>query len=155
MVIFFNFSPTSNHLHPLQVQNCGSNSRLVMDEDDNGKVRLERVNLSRNCLLSGKEFIHKMKKLMWVSELSAVGQWIDQIDVIYIRVGTVFCRSNKWQKEKTYISVGIVCCQQKIDHIKSTSMTVGIVFCRPEYWHDERTYIRGGIVCYRPGNWSN
>ena len=43
MVIFFNFSPTSNHLHPLQVENCGSNSRLVMDEDDNGKVRLERV----------------------------------------------------------------------------------------------------------------
>ena len=37
MVIFFNFSPTSNHLHPLQVKNCDSNSRLVVDEDDNGK----------------------------------------------------------------------------------------------------------------------
>ena len=44
MVIFFTFSPTSNHLHPLQVENCGSNSRLVLDEDDNGKLRLERVN---------------------------------------------------------------------------------------------------------------
>ena len=43
MVIFFNFSPTSNHLHPLQVENCDSNSRLVVDEDDNGKFRLERV----------------------------------------------------------------------------------------------------------------
>ena len=32
MVIFFNFSPTSNHLHP-----------LVVDEDDNDKFRLERV----------------------------------------------------------------------------------------------------------------
>ena len=42
MVIFFNFSPTSNHLHPLQVENCGNNSRLVMDENDNGRVRLER-----------------------------------------------------------------------------------------------------------------
>ena len=44
MTIFLNFLPTSNHLHPLQVWNCGSNSRLVVDEDDNGKLRLERVN---------------------------------------------------------------------------------------------------------------
>ena len=27
MVMFFNFSPTSNHLHPLQVEICDSNSR--------------------------------------------------------------------------------------------------------------------------------
>ena len=44
VAIFFNFSTTSNHLHPLQVENCGSNSRLVVDEDENGKFRLERVN---------------------------------------------------------------------------------------------------------------
>ena len=37
------FPPTSNHLHTLQVENCDSNSRLVVDEDDNGKVRPERV----------------------------------------------------------------------------------------------------------------
>ena len=43
MVIFFNFSPTSNHLHPLQVENCDSNSRLVVDEDDNGEFRPVRV----------------------------------------------------------------------------------------------------------------
>ena len=43
MAIFFNFSPTSNHLHPLQVENCDSNSRLVVDEDDNGKFRVEMV----------------------------------------------------------------------------------------------------------------
>ena len=42
--IFLNFSPTSSHLHPLQVENCDSNSRLVVDEDDDGKVRRERVN---------------------------------------------------------------------------------------------------------------
>ena len=39
MVIFFKFQPTSNHLHPLQVENYDSNSRLVVDEDDNGKFR--------------------------------------------------------------------------------------------------------------------
>ena len=44
MAIFFKFSPTSNHLYPLQAENCDSNSRLVVDEDDNGKLRLERVN---------------------------------------------------------------------------------------------------------------
>ena len=33
MAIFFNkFQTTSNHLHPLQVENCDSNSRLVVDE---------------------------------------------------------------------------------------------------------------------------
>ena len=43
MAIFLNFSHTLNHLHPLQVENCDSNSRLVVDEDDNGKFKLERV----------------------------------------------------------------------------------------------------------------
>ena len=43
MTIFFNFQTTSNHLHSLQVKNCDSNSRLVVDEDDNGKFRPERV----------------------------------------------------------------------------------------------------------------
>ena len=46
IVIFFNLSPTSNHLHSLRVENCGSNSRLVVDEDDYGKFRIERVNAS-------------------------------------------------------------------------------------------------------------
>ena len=52
MAIFFNFSPTSNHLHSLQVENCDSNSRLVVDEDDNGKFRVERVNLVNVYLCS-------------------------------------------------------------------------------------------------------
>ena len=43
MAIFCTFSPTSHNLHRLQVENCDSNSRLVVDEDDNGKFRLERV----------------------------------------------------------------------------------------------------------------
>ena len=42
VAIFFNFPPTLTHLHPLQVENCDSNSRLVVDEVD--KFRLERVN---------------------------------------------------------------------------------------------------------------
>ena len=42
VAILFIISSTSCHLHPLQVENC--NSRLVVDEDDNGKLRIERVN---------------------------------------------------------------------------------------------------------------
>ena len=45
VAIFCTFSTTSSHLHPLQVQveNCDSNSRLVVDEEDNDKFRLDRV----------------------------------------------------------------------------------------------------------------
>ena len=43
MAIFYNFSLTSNHLHPLQVENCESNSRLVVDEDDYGKFKLIKI----------------------------------------------------------------------------------------------------------------
>ena len=39
MAIFFTFPPISSHLYPLQVENCDSDSRLVVDEDDNGKFR--------------------------------------------------------------------------------------------------------------------
>ena len=39
MAICFTFPPISSHLYPLQVENCDSNSRLVVDEDDNGKFR--------------------------------------------------------------------------------------------------------------------
>ena len=46
MAIFFNFSPTSNHLHPLQVENCDNNSRLVVDEDDNVKSGLKGLNIN-------------------------------------------------------------------------------------------------------------
>ena len=51
MVIFFNLSPTSSHLW-LQVENCGSNSRLVVDEDDYGKFRPESVNMFYQQVLS-------------------------------------------------------------------------------------------------------
>ena len=42
MANLLNFSLTSNHFRPLQVENCDSNSRLVVDEDNNGKFRPER-----------------------------------------------------------------------------------------------------------------
>ena len=43
MTSFSNFSPNASHLYPLQAENCDSNSRLVVDKDDNGKFRLDRV----------------------------------------------------------------------------------------------------------------
>ena len=50
MVIFFNFFTHFKSSHPLQVEN----SRLVVDEDDNCKLRLERVNLCWVCSCSLK-----------------------------------------------------------------------------------------------------
>ena len=43
MAIFFNFSLTLSQLYPLEVGNCDSKTRLVVDEDDNGKFRPEKV----------------------------------------------------------------------------------------------------------------
>ena len=40
MEICINFSPTSTHFRPLQVENIDSNSRLVVDEDDYGNSGL-------------------------------------------------------------------------------------------------------------------
>ena len=51
MAIFLNFSPTLNYLNPLQVENCDSNSRLVVDEDDNGKPGIEGVKSLRELNL--------------------------------------------------------------------------------------------------------
>ena len=65
MVIFFNFSPTSNHLHPLQVENCDSNSRVVVDEDDNGKIRLERVYGQIRFAFTGQEITRYENYRMW------------------------------------------------------------------------------------------
>ena len=62
MAISFNFSLTSSHLHPLQVENCDSNSRLVVDEDDNGKLRLERVKGGYLKVLANAPHIRAMEK---------------------------------------------------------------------------------------------
>ena len=62
VAIFVNLSPYSSHLHPLQVDNCASNSRLVVDEDDNGKFRLERVKGGhvQNILIPCDYFSHRL-----------------------------------------------------------------------------------------------
>ena len=52
IAIFFTFSTTLNNLHPLQVENCESSS--VVDEDDNGKFRLERVKVNNGLKIRSK-----------------------------------------------------------------------------------------------------
>ena len=39
ITIFFSIATHFKHLHPLQVENCDSNSRFVVDEDDNGLIQ--------------------------------------------------------------------------------------------------------------------
>ena len=60
VTIFLNFSSTSSHRHPLQVENCDSNSRLVVDEDDNVKSGLRGLNkhsVNVSCLLGDTQFL--------------------------------------------------------------------------------------------------
>ena len=55
-IYFFHLPPNLSHLYPLQVENCDSNSRLVVDEDDNDTCifRLEKVSL----VLHFKNHVH-------------------------------------------------------------------------------------------------
>ena len=78
MVIFFNFSPTSSHLHPLQAENCDSNSRLVVDEDDYGKLESLKGLIHKNgntCYqIPGK----KRQVKTYVQIQTKTGQLFDQ-----------------------------------------------------------------------------
>ena len=58
MAVFFTFSPTSSHLHPLQVENCDSNSRLVVDGDDNVKSGLKGLKGGHLSLKSAAFYAH-------------------------------------------------------------------------------------------------
>ena len=68
MAICLIFSPTSSQIHPLQVENCDSNSRLVVDEDDNGKFRLERFNYNTNNV----DFIINIEHLITINNTSNI-----------------------------------------------------------------------------------
>ena len=70
--IFFNLSPTSSYLHPLSVEICDSNSRLVVDEDDNGKFRLDRVKEDiGDCAVTENECATPGDRLHWLNLYSA------------------------------------------------------------------------------------
>ena len=75
MAIFVNFLPTSSDLQPPQVGNCDRNSRLAVDEDDNGKSRLDRVKAPHYTIYSetqlqvGKKYMYQynLKKYIYVT----------------------------------------------------------------------------------------
>ena len=94
MAIFFNFSPTSNHLHSLQVENCDSNSRLVVDEDDSGKLRLEKVNSSKYWVI----FSHLK---LWVAVARHNFKWVGSGSVISLLWAMTIVWSNVgWMPDK-------------------------------------------------------
>ena len=112
MAIFFNFKTTSNHLPPLQVENCDSNSRLVVDEDDNGKFRLERVKtlltiISPYCvfyLSQGMNFIAGLLLLIMKSEEKAF--WMMDTLINGILPGNIyFIRTKDSTKNSTKLYV--------------------------------------------------
>ena len=87
MTFFFNFSLTSSHLYPLQVENCDSNSRLVVDKDDNGKFRLERVKsqlLGVKCVFKHEDFqMFDILSVIWTGpHTSAI---LDSYTIFYVK----------------------------------------------------------------------
>ena len=56
LIIFFNLSTESSHFNPLHGENCDSNSRLVVDEDDNGEFRLEMVKTNNSNYLKSEQW---------------------------------------------------------------------------------------------------
>ena len=72
MVIFFYFSPTSSHIHQLQVENCDSNSQLVVDEDDYGKFGLERV---------------KAQNVVDAFVFAIIAKHISSLNILYVSTG--------------------------------------------------------------------
>ena len=63
MAIYFTFSPTSNHRRPLQVENCGSNSRLVVDDDNNVKSGLKGLKFKLKEVTVGRPPVYQPPKL--------------------------------------------------------------------------------------------
>ena len=75
MLIFFHFSPTLNHLHPWEVENCHSNSQLVVDEGDYGKFRLARVNVMDYTILSLEIFFENTSFSVKMLHVMYTGKW--------------------------------------------------------------------------------
>ena len=99
MAIFFTCSPTSNHLHSLQGENCDCNSRLVVYEDGNGKFRLERVNGIENVDISILKnrfiwiYITNWTKLKYMKKLSTKSKALKKTKLLYFQV-VYYCANN-------------------------------------------------------------
>ena len=82
MAIFFNFSPTSSHLHPLQVENCGSNSRLVVDDMtmvNSGSKGLTLKAPKSFCINHGDQRVFQFEIIIHVILSSSRFAWIPAI----------------------------------------------------------------------------
>ena len=79
MAIFFNFSATSSHLHPLQVENCGSNSRLVVDE-------MTMVNSGSKGLMSSVCIVNERDQRNYHQIAFCLNKTTRDIMVIYVHI---------------------------------------------------------------------
>ena len=100
----------SCHLHLLHVENCDSNSRLLVDEADDGKFSLKRVNPCAAC--------SKTNTMNWI----LVSHYLRLI----VQVITGNCVSNsrfKWRKTTTKTRQ-----QDKENYHQNTSAGQGYIF---------------------------
>ena len=127
-------------LHPLQVENCGSNLRLVVDEDDNGKFRLERVQASLKRLAWPDEFFHNMnnglgeKIIIYVHDTSIITRVEDNFtDWLILLI-------NNSLRLLTILSIIILCIMYTFIIPKCTNNWLGMIkysfdwqFCIDQY----------------------
>ena len=82
-------------LHPLQVESYDSNLRLVVDEDENGKFRLDRVNINivydmqytLNCWLLIQDCIpHTIISMITARRLFSSGNCFRALFCVYMYV---------------------------------------------------------------------
>ena len=122
MAIFFNFLPTSNHLHQLQGENCDSNLRLVVDEDDHSKFRLKSV----PC--KSKGFFNLKSSYMSQLVLSASFEYLCYGATAIIHILLFQC------EDRLYISASDVCRPQII------------YYCCPCLLHDKLLNVINDLI---------
>ena len=104
-IYFSHLPPTSSHLYSSQVENCGRNSRLVVDEDDNCKLRFDGWGLP---ILS----IWKIK-FIW----SYINYW-SQIKYKNVRKTML----KHWKRRNKLYFQDVLWQRRQIDHIGVTIM---------------------------------
>ena len=94
---FSHLSLTSSHLHPLQVENRDSNSRLVVDEDSNGEFRLD-------CLLEAFHLRNTPEKNISVFYMYIFLQilWNELLSIVYQL-------ANRWRRSQNVNNISSDC----------------------------------------------
>ena len=126
----FHLPHTSSHLHPLQVENCDNNSRLVVDEDGNGKFMIEIVKHLRQKESREGNLGHVIQSFLLVVCQQLVGKTINA----------------KYSKNGSETSLPVYACERDIIYQRAFCILVSGSFKLTRLWQTTRkkTLIKQG-----------